>query len=333
MPATGLWAHFPAQAIGQMSVGAVADSTSFPYEPFPTEHLPEDLWRFFLPDRVAPFGFMLRSTVAKMPWDDHFDLDIHSRSVILLPTSQDDLGNACSLAISAVLTRARDSGHFPSLGDCEGEKHLVMGTDYPVVVERAGATLFGLVSRGVHMTVYTLTCGSLKIWTPRRSSHMRTYPGMLDNSVAGGIGMDETPFQCLIREAEEEAGLSNELVRSEAISCGTLSYFQAWRSSPGSEYQSLQPGLQYVYDLQVDEDVVLRPSDGEVAEFNLWSTEQVMQALRLGEYKPSCALVLIDFFIRHGVIRAENERDFAEIAARLHRRLPLPMREPRPIHR
>jgi hypothetical protein len=31
---------------------------------------------------------------------------------------------------------------------------------------------------------------------------------------------------------------------------------------------------------------------------------------------------MLDFFIRHGIISADNEEDFVEIRQRMHRRLP-----------
>lgn len=34
--------------------------------------------------------------------------------------------------------------------------------------------------------------------------------------------------------------------------------------------------------------------------------------------------VLIDFFIRHGILTPENEPDYIEIVARLHRRFEFP---------
>jgi hypothetical protein len=49
--------------------------------------------------------------------------------------------------------------------------------------------------------------------------------------------------------------------------------------------------------------------------------EEVKTALLRGEFKLNSAIVVIDFFVRHGVITAENERDHVEIVCRLHRRL------------
>ena len=52
-------------------------------------------------------------------------------------------------------------------------------------MERCATPLFGVVTYGVHMTVYVPPTQSqpMRIWTPKRSESKPTYPGMLDNSV------------------------------------------------------------------------------------------------------------------------------------------------------
>jgi len=85
----------------------------------------------------------------------------------------------------------------------------------------------------------------------------------------------------------------------------------------------LQPECQYVYDLELPESVVPKPSDDEVEGFELMNVEDVKEALRQGEFKPNCAMVLLDFFVRHGVLTAEDD-GYIELVARLHRRLEFP---------
>jgi hypothetical protein len=43
-----------------------------------------------------------------------------------------------------------------------------------------------------------------------------------------------------------------------------------------------------------------------------------------GEFKPSCALVMLDFSIRHNVLTPKNENDYEEIMRRIHRDLEFP---------
>ncbi len=163
----------------------------------------------------------------------------------------------------------------------------------------------------------------LSIWVPRRARTKQTYGGMLDNTVAGAMSAGEGAFETLIRESAEEASFAEELVRKGATACGAVSYFHVRDSRAGGETGLLQPETQYVYDLELaaGEGVEPRPSDEEVEEFYLWSVGKVQRALGEGQFKPNCAIVLIDLLIRHGIITAENEPDYLEIIARIHRRL------------
>jgi len=118
--------------------------------------------------------------------------------------------------------------------------------------------------------------------------------------------------------------LPEDLVRKGAKAAGTVTYFYIRDERAGGETGLLQPECQYVYDLEVEEDVTPRPGDNEVEDFYLWTVEETQAALAKAEFKPNCALVLLDFFIRHGILTQANERDYIEIVARLHRRLEFP---------
>jgi hypothetical protein len=44
------------------------------------------------------------------------------------------------------------------------------------------------------------------------------------------------------------------------------------------------------------------------------------------EFKPNCALVIIDFSIRQSIITPEIEDEYVKITTRLRRELPVPIR-------
>ena len=163
----------------------------------------------------------------------------------------------------------------------------------------------------------------MKIWVPQRAANNQTYGSFLDNSVAGGIASGESSFECLVRESQEEASLPEDIVRKSVMSVGTVSYFHIRDRRAGGETRLLQPEIQYVYDLELPEDVIPKPGDTEVAEFTLMTLDEVKQALADGKFKPNCALVLLDFFVRHGIL-TEKDPGYIEIVARLHRRLEFP---------
>ncbi len=202
-----------------------------------------------------------------------------------------------------------------------GEREVIMS------MERAATPLFGVVTYGVHMTAYTYpTDGEteMKIWVPRRAMTKQTYPGMMDNTVAGGLTTGENVFDCLIREASEEASLPENLVRQKARPCGTVTYFHIRDERAGGETGLCQPECQYVYDLELPVDVIPVPDDNEAVDFRLLSVQEVKTALKQGQFKPNCALILLDFFVRHAVLTPENEPNYIEVVSRLHRRLEFP---------
>ncbi|KAI0292906.1 NUDIX hydrolase domain-like protein [Russula brevipes] len=190
---------------------------------------------------------------------------------------------------------------------------------YVFSMERAACKLFGVITYGVHMTVYEQRSGAggadadaMRIWVPRRAATKPTYPGMLDNSVAGGIAGGTSAFDTLVKEAEEEASLDPELVRKRARTVGSVSYYNQTKAG------WLQPEVQYVYDLRLEPgEARLAPMDGEVESFELMSVDEVVSHMHAGHFKPNCALVLIEFLVRHGYLTPENEPRYLEINQRL----------------
>jgi len=194
-------------------------------------------------------------------------------------------------------------------------------------VERSATGMLGVTRYGVHMTGYTLDPGAphgMRIWVPRRAANKSTYPGMLDNTVAGGLMTGEDPFECIVREADEEASLPADIMRQRARFAGMLTYIYITDERAGGETGQIYPETQWVYDVELPLDVRPRPNDGEVAEFTLMTVDEVREELARGHFKPNCGLVLVDFFVRHGIITRDGEPDFDQIVERMHRYLPFP---------
>ncbi|KAF1977795.1 hypothetical protein BU23DRAFT_657261 [Bimuria novae-zelandiae CBS 107.79] len=194
---------------------------------------------------------------------------------------------------------------------------------YPVHIKRFATPLVGILSRGAHLTAYTRSPGGeMKIWVPRRSAHLKTFPNKLDSTVAGGVKAGDSPFETIIHEADEEASLSEALLRRDVRACETLSYIGVTGENDLGEKGLVVPDVVYVYDIELSEEVVPRPKDNEVKEFYLMGVEEVRAALRKGEFKTNSAVVMINFFIRHRIVTEQNEDGFEEICRRMHSRLP-----------
>lgn len=280
------------------------------------------LWRFCLPGDSRTFGFLIPATVSRMPWTDSFHLDGPSRTVRLTPKGNNDLVASCAAAISELLRAAQDMGQFSrKLSNWPGEKFPVLGSPFPFSIDRAIAPYFGIVSSGVQLTIFVRGENRLVsgIWVARRGSNKAMYAGMYDNAVGGAVKHDEEPFQCLMREAKEELGID----ANDAVSGGTISWFNIKDARSGIYPGLVEPGVQYVYDMEVSIKAKLDPAEAGIEWLRLLSVDEVKTALTEHKFKPSSACVMIDFFVRHGIITAENEIHFAEIVPRLHRRLPL----------
>ena len=180
-------------------------------------------------------------------------------------------------------------------------------------IERSGCGLFGIRTYGVHINGYTIIDNTLHMWVATRSRFKQTYPLYLDQMVAGGISHEESIQDAVIRECEEEASIPEEISKN-AIPVGLVSYFID--SSLG-----YCPETQYCYDLQLDPSFKPIIKDNEVEKFELFTIHQIKELLLDNKFKPNCALVVIDFLIRHGFITPSNDKDYIDIVESLKRPL------------
>lgn len=213
------------------------------------------------------------------------------------------------------------------------EKYAVWVDRRPyVLVERALSGVLGIITYGVHVNGYILDehTNDIKFWIPRRSKTKPTWPYMLDNIIAGGIGFPHGVEETLFKESEEEANLSKSLIEDDIKAVGVLSYFYF----PGSiendrfatESSSIVGEVEYLYDLRCTAEIQPKPNDGEVDSFNILDLQETLDALVNKEFKPNCGLIMVDFLIRHGYITAENEPNYLLLVNRMHRSFPFPTR-------
>ncbi|KAJ1738008.1 hypothetical protein LPJ78_005846 [Coemansia sp. RSA 989] len=183
-------------------------------------------------------------------------------------------------------------------------------------MERAASYNFGIRTFGVHINGIVKDADGIRMWVAKRAMTKQTYPGMLDQIAAGGIGNGMGVHESMVKECGEEAAIPPEIAQ-QAKCTGTIQYFT--QSELG-----LQPETQYIYDLELPAGFIPFPRDGEVESFELLSIDGVLVHLKNDDFKPNCAVCVIDFLIRHGFITPENEPDFLRIIDNIHRPLPFP---------
>ena len=169
--------------------------------------------------------------------------------------------------------------------------------DGPVLalLDRGALPSFGVEAVGVHVNGLVRRSDGLHVWIARRAADKLLDPGKLDHIVAGGVPAGLTPDETLVKEAAEEAAIPASLA-CQAVAVGMIGY--AIERPEGLRRDRL-----HCYDLDLPEDFHPTAADGEVEAFELWPMARVMQTVRdTDDFKFNVNLVLIDLFLRHGLI-------------------------------
>ena len=218
---------------------------------------------------------------------------------------------ARSEAVGAAMRDLKDKGH---ISGWRGEIYPVkptFGMRPLFELERAAVPLLGIRAFGVHMNGIVRQGSNIKMWVGRRSKHKPTFPGMLDNMVAGGQPIGLSLIDNLVKECGEEANIPPDLAH-RAVPVGAVSYV---KEMP----EGLKPDVQFCFDLELSADFTPKPMDDEIEYFELWPIEKVMEVVSTtAEFKYNCNLVIIDFLIRNGLIPPDDP-DYLAIVQGLHR--------------
>jgi hypothetical protein len=176
--------------------------------------------------------------------------------------------------------------------------------DGPVLarIDRGAIPSFGIQAVGVHVNGLVRRPDGLHLWVARRAMDKLLDPGKLDHIVAGGVPAGLGPAETLVKEAGEEAAIPPELAAT-SVHVGTIGYAM-------ERQEGLRRDWVHCYDLMLPADFTPMAVDGEVAAFELWPLPRVVETVRdTDDFKFNVNLVLIDLFIRHGLIgEPEAER-------------------------
>ncbi|KAH7327844.1 NUDIX hydrolase domain-like protein [Stachybotrys elegans] len=318
------------------NIDLVGDTDSFPYattSPESFKKWQDSLYTLLWEDEDGeyPIGHVpsrVFQELLRVPVRIKGEMDFNEtkRTIKLfqLPTEEERTAK-----VSALSTYWREKQTFKLLKGWRDEPWPVYSRKGELLfsMERAALGLLGAMRYGVHMIAYVNDPSApygIKIWTPKRAANKSTFPSMLDNTVAGGLMTGEDPFECIVREADEEASLPESLVRSKATCVGTITYIYVTEEQHIGEDGFIYPECQWVYHLELPNNVIPKPKDGEVEEFRLDDVDQVKRDLADGQYKSNCAICILDFFIRRGILTEENEPRLAEIQQRIHRDISFP---------
>lgn len=217
---------------------------------------------------------------------------------------------ARSVAVDGVLRRLADDGLIPGWRDEAYPVGLSFATPQLFQMERAAVPLFGVRAYGVHLNGFVRRGGAIDMWIGRRSLDKPVAPGKLDQIVAGGQPVGLSLAANLQKESAEEASMPLHLI-NRARPVGAVSYCT-------ERSEGLRHDVLFCYDLELPDDFTPVNIDGEVAEFALWPMRRVAATVEAGDdFGFDCALVVIDFLIRHGLI-APDHPDYVALVRGLH---------------
>jgi len=174
-------------------------------------------------------------------------------------------------------------------------------------LDRSLVEFLGIRGYGVHLIAYTKKNNIYKLWIPKRNKNKLIDPLKLDNTVAGGVQSGEDIYDALKREAKEEAGIPNDIIKKAKL-VGTINYM--WRNNKFS----LRRDTLFVFDLEVDKSFTPSSKDGEVQDFKLIHWKKTLDIIQnTDNFKRNCALVIANFLIRHGLLNIQNDASYEEI--------------------
>jgi len=163
-------------------------------------------------------------------------------------------------------------------------------------MERAATRFWGTLTLGAHATGYVADASGrpTHLWIAQRSMSKATDPGKFDNLIGGGVPDGQAPWQTLLREGWEEAGLDKARVSSAQAG----SVLALRRDIP----EGLQHEWLYSYDLVMPQGLVPHNQDGEVAGFECLPVADALALAAGSAMTVDAALVTLDFALRHALL-------------------------------
>jgi hypothetical protein len=220
---------------------------------------------------------------------------------------------AVSRAVDAAVDALVAEGRVPKWRNETFDVAPRWGSPAVFRLDRGAVPFFGTRAYGVHLNGYLRQGEHLCLWVARRSPDKQVAPNKLDNIVAGGIGNEHGVGDTLLKEGEEEASIPTSMM-SQAIPAGAVSYRMETRLG-------IRDDVLFVYDLELPEDFVPRNRDGELVDFKLVRATEVLEQIRAtSDFKFNVNLVILDFAIRHGLLRPDDP-EYLDVATGLHRPL------------
>jgi 8-oxo-dGTP pyrophosphatase MutT (NUDIX family) len=179
------------------------------------------------------------------------------------------------------------------------------------VIERAAARFWGALTLGAHANGYVADASGrpVAVWVAQRAWTKPTDPGKFDNLIGGGVPHGQTPWQALLREGWEEAGLAAPALQRARR--GRIVVLDA-DIAEGLQHEHL-----HVWDLPLPADAQPHNQDGEVAALHRLPVAEALALAASGQMTTDAALATLDFALRHRLLDAATHARLEAEAAGL----------------
>ena len=141
----------------------------------------------------------------------------------------------------------------------------------------------------MHCNVWGKHKDKFIIYFAKRSEKLKSFPGYIDNTVAGGQPTNLSIFENLKKEAYEEAGISSKYLKK--VQRGNIvSYFH-------NNNNNFISAVIFNYHLNKVDELELKNIDGEVESFFSLTLENIYKLLEKNQLKPNCIIPILDFIL------------------------------------
>ncbi len=245
--------------------------------------------------REHPVGW-LRPSFADLlrRWPHHFEV---TNSYVLLRASPDTVhGRTAALAdVTAALEKE---------GVIRGWRNEPVSVSHHYAapellrIERAATRHFGMMAYGAHLNGFTRRHDEPFLWIARRAATKSVDPDRLDNLVGGRVACGYTVDETIRKEAWEEAGIPEPLMKG--VACASV--VRVEYSVP----EGLHREILFAHDLWLPEDFRPQNQDGEVARLYCLSIPEAIEAILAGEFTLDAGAVTVDALLRNAVLAPED---------------------------
>ncbi|TQV99735.1 hypothetical protein V2A60_005180 [Cordyceps javanica] len=300
------------------------------------------IWPLFILDSSGPVGYIIDEFMAEMDWKGT-SFHVSETEVHLDPAlgPGEDRVEACKREFLKLceINKSRFNGCLEHWLSSKQRRYEAIrwfdDRESMLLIPTPLRGILGIATAGVHLNVYSLIDGVPWMWVAQRSEQA-SYPGMMDQLVAGGMDPEDgyDAWRTLEHEAMEEAGLyldtDTSVVSHNGIDLGTvhgptrISFFDKKDHKAGAAVGHIEPGVRFVFDLEVPVDFFPTVSDrNAIANFTCMSMADVQSDLLSYRWKPNSALAAIDFMLRMGYIDDSGLDEEDQLGSRLDVELPM----------